>query len=105
QLAGIDEVALGLDGIILDIRSDHAVRQLGIVDAVAVALNVAGEVLADEAVEQGVEHVLLEIPAVDRAAYVIGDLPNLSLQGRALLGAGHRVVPVSIYLVWRKHEA
>src|SRR5690606_21056865 len=44
---------------------------------------------ADEAVEQGAEDILLEVPAIDRATHIIGYLPNLALQGGALLGAGH----------------
>lgn len=98
-LAGVDEVALGLDGIVLDVCGDDAVRQLGIVDAVVAAFDVAGEILADETVEQGAEDVLLEIPAIDRAAHVVGNLPDLALQGCALLGACHTVVPGSVGLV------
>ena len=40
--------------------------------------NVISEVLADEAVEQAAEHVLLEVPAIDGTADVIGDGPDLA---------------------------
>ncbi len=43
------------------------------------------EVLADEAVEQSTEDILLEVPAIDRATHVVGNLPDLSLQGGMLL--------------------
>src|SRR5690606_33599273 len=76
QLAGVDEVALGLDGVILDRRRDDAVVQLGVADAVVAAFDVAGKVLADETVEQGTQHVLLEVPAVDCATHIVGNGPD-----------------------------
>jgi hypothetical protein len=51
--------------------------------------DVGGEVLADEAIEEGAKDILLEVPAIDSAAYVVGDFPNLALQGGALLDACH----------------
>lgn len=98
QLAGIDEVALGLDSIVLDVRGDDAVSQLGVLDAVVAALDVAGKVLADEAVEQGAEDVLLEVPAIDRASNIVSDLPNSALQFGALLGVCHWGIPGSYVL-------
>ena len=95
QLAGVDEVALGFDGIIFDFRGDVTVGHLSVVDAIVTALDVAGEVLADEAIEQGAENILFEIPAIDRATNIIGDLPDLALQGGALLDTCHSVVPIS----------
>src|SRR5690606_10329222 len=55
-----------------------------------------GEVLADEAIEQGAEHVLLEVPAIDGTAHVIGNIPDLALQRGALFVACYSVVPDSI---------
>jgi hypothetical protein len=43
---------------------------------------------------------LLEIPAIYGAADIVGDLPNLALQGGALLGACHTFVPISIRFTW-----
>ena len=48
-----------------------------------------GEVFADEAVEKSAEDILLEIPAIDRAAHVVGDFPDLLLEGGALLDTCH----------------
>ncbi|MCY1236170.1 hypothetical protein D9M72_488150 [compost metagenome] len=96
-MAGVDEVAFGLDGIVLDVRSNDAVWQLGVLDAVVVGLDVIGKVLTDEAIEQGAEDVLLEIPAIDCAADIVGDFPYLASQDGALFGAGHIVFPVSIF--------
>src|SRR5574343_262578 len=87
ELAGVDEIALGLDGVVFDLRGDDAIGQLGIVDAVVTAFDVGRKVFADEAIEQGAEYVLLEIPAVDGAAHIVGDLPNAALQFCALLDA------------------
>src|SRR5690554_804809 len=91
QLAGVNEVALGFDGIVFDVRRDDAVGQLCVVDAVVIGLDVTGKILADKAVKQGAQHILLEVPAVDRTTYVVSDRPYLALQGCALLGACHSV--------------
>jgi len=52
-------------------------------------LDVGDEVFADEAIKQSAEDILLEVPAIDRATHVVGDLPDLPLQGGALLDACH----------------
>jgi len=85
----VDEVTLGLDGIVLDLRGDYAVVQLRVMDVWIASLDVGGEVFADKAVEQGAEDVLLEVPAIDRAAHIIGNLPDLPLERGALLDACH----------------
>jgi hypothetical protein len=64
-------------------------------------LNVGGEVFADEAVEESAEDILLEVPAIDRATHVVGDFPNLALQGGALLDACHDWMLVSVSTVYR----
>ncbi len=51
--------------------------------------DVGGKVFTDETVEKSAEDILLEVPAIDRAAHVVGDLPDLPLQGGALLDACH----------------
>jgi hypothetical protein len=93
QLAWVDEVALGLDCIVLDVCGDDAVGQFRLLDTVVAGLDVACEVLADETIEERAEDVLLEVPAIHGAAYVVGDLPDLALQGGALLGACHSLIP------------
>ena len=40
QLAGIDEIAFGLDGVVFDVRGDDVIGQPGIVDAVVTAFDV-----------------------------------------------------------------
>jgi hypothetical protein len=97
QLAGVNKIALGFDGIVFDVRGDDVVRQLGVVDAVVIGFDINSEVFADEAVKQGAKHVLLEIPAIDCAAYIIGNRPYLPLQGGALLDACHWVFPVCVF--------
>lgn len=79
QLAGIDEVAFGLDGVILDRRRDDLVGQFGVANVFIAALDVGGKVFTDEAVEQGAEDVLLEIPAIDGSSNIVRDFPNLAL--------------------------
>jgi hypothetical protein len=39
--------------------------------------------------EEGAENILLEVPAIDSTTHVVGDFPNLALQGVALLDACH----------------
>ena len=41
-------------------------------DGWVAAGDVIGEILADEAIEQGAQHVLLKVPAIDGTAHVIG---------------------------------
>ena len=92
QLAGVDKVSLGFDGIGFNLRRDNAVRQFGIINALVARFDVAGEVLTDKAIKQRAEHVLLEVPAIDGAADIVGDLPDLTLYFGALLGAGHAAI-------------
>lgn len=46
QLSGLDKVAFGLDGVVLNFRRDDIIRQLGVLNAVIVSLDVDGKVLA-----------------------------------------------------------
>lgn len=90
KLTGIDEVALGLDGVVfggLDVLV--IVRHGGVVHAGVAASDVVDEVLADEAIEQGAEHVLLEVPSVDGSTNVVSDVPDLALQCGSLFVACH----------------
>jgi hypothetical protein len=47
QLAGVDEVTLGFNGVVFNACRDDAVGQLGIADAVVTPFNVGGKVFAD----------------------------------------------------------
>ena len=98
ELAGVDEVALGLDGVVFNVRCDDAVGQLGIVDAVIIAFDVGRKVFTDEAVKQAAEHVLLKVPAIDGAAHIVRDLPDAALQFGALLNAAHSRCPVESFI-------
>ena len=98
QLAGIDKVTLGFNGVVLDVVSDNIIVKFGVVDAVITALDVTGKIFADKTVKKGAKHILFEIPAIDGAAYIVGDLPDLALQGGALLVACHGVNPAPI--IW-----
>ena len=97
QLAGIDEVALGFDGIVPDFRSDDSVVQRGVVDACVASFHVADKMLADKTVKQSPKHILFEVPAVHSATDIIGYFPDLALQGIALLGAGHMLQSILLY--------
>lgn len=90
ELAGIDEIAL---------FARHGVDEFGIHLAVGIgcvvligvaAFHVGGKIFADVAVEEGTEHKLFEVPAVDSAAHIVGDAPNGGLKLGALGGFGHR---------------
>ena len=89
ELAGVDEVAFGFDGVIHNFRGDNVVGHGSIADTGIATLNVVGEMFADEAVKEGAEDVLFEIPAVHGAAHVVGDFPDLAVQLSALLGRCH----------------
>ncbi|MNT51011.1 hypothetical protein D3C72_1879570 [compost metagenome] len=93
EIAGADKVALGLDSILFDFRGDHAIGYFCVVDAVITAFDVTGKVLADKAIEQGTQYILLKIPSIDSTAYLVGNGPDLTLQGGALLNACHVIVP------------
>jgi len=97
QLAGGNEIALGPDSVIFG-GGDQRVIILHrrVINRAVAAGDVVNEVLADEAVEQGAKHVLLEVPAIDGATHVISDGPDLTLQGGTLLGTGHTAYPVSM---------
>jgi hypothetical protein len=50
-----------------------------------VCIDVAGEILADEAVKKHPQNILFEVPAVHAAAEVVGDLPDGTVQFGAFL--------------------
>ena len=80
EIAGSDKVALGLDGVIFggsDVRI--TVCHGGVINRRVAAGDVVDEVLADKAIEQGAQYVLLEVPTIDGTADVIGDGPDLAL--------------------------
>ena len=52
QLAGIDKVPLGFNGIVFDFVRDNAIVKGGVVNAFVIRFDVAGKVLADKAIKQ-----------------------------------------------------
>lgn len=57
----MDEIALGFNGIVLDVREGgDIIRKLRIVDAVITAFDVADKVFADKTLEQGAQHICLK---------------------------------------------
>lgn len=94
QKAGrVDEIAFDFDGIVFDFGRDDAVRHSGVINAAVAYLHIVGEVFADKAVEKCAENVLFKVPAIHRAAYFVGDFPNLAVQLGALLHFGHHRNP------------
>lgn len=93
KLAGVDEIAFDFDGIVFDFGRDDAVRHSGVINAAVAGLHIVGEVFADKAVEKCAENVLFKVPAIHRAAYFVGDFPNLVVQLGALLHFGHHRNP------------
>ena len=91
QLARVDEVALGVYSILLDIGGNILVLLLFIQHLSIAPLDVRGEILTDEPVEQGPEYELLEIPPVHRAAHLIGNFPYRGLQPIPLRYARHAI--------------
>ena len=79
QLTGVNKVALGFDGIVFYIFSNNVVAQRGIINTVVATLKVIRKVLADKAIEQRAQYILFKIPAIYRATYIIGNLPDLAL--------------------------
>ena len=80
QLRGQDVEALFLHrlgaaefGVLV---AEGGVVEIGVAGASLLLVEVAGEVLGDETVEQHAEHVALEVPAVHAAAQVVGDAPD-----------------------------
>ncbi len=85
QLTRVNKIALGFNRIIFDVVGNDVVAQLGVVDAVITGFHVAGKVFTNKAVKQGAKHILLKVPAIDSTAHIVSDLPDLALQGLALL--------------------
>ena len=83
QGAGTASGVVNLDCIIPDVADD----------AVVTAFDVNGEVFTDKTVKQRAGYVLPEIPAAHQATNLVGDLPDLALQGGTLLNVGYCVIP------------
>ena len=71
-----DEVAFGFNQIDLDFPQEYLRLSWRRSLRCCRLFHIAGKVLANETVEQCAQHILLKIPAINRAAYIVGDLPN-----------------------------
>ena len=94
KLAGVDEITFDFDGIVFDFRRDDAVGHSGIINTAVAGLHIVGEVFADKAVEKRAENVLFKVPAIHRAAYFVGNFPDLAVQLGALLRTFHHANPI-----------
>ena len=94
QLARKDEESLLLHEALADPLS-ILLRQVAVVEVRVSrlplgAVDMVGEVLRDEPVEQEAEHVGLEVPAVHASAQVVCDLPDRPVERGALGLLAHR---------------
>lgn len=88
ELAGEDEETLGGDHFLTDVFG-FGVGEIGVVEAgyasfVLIGVDELAEVLGDIAVKEHAEDVLFEVPAVDGAAQVVGDVPDGAVEFVAL---------------------
>ena len=88
EFAGEDEETLGLDqtlaGGLGDFVGEFGVVEVGVASLALATVDELGEVLGDVAVEEHAEDVLFEVPAVDGAAQVVGDVPDGAVEFGAL---------------------
>lgn len=94
ELRGADEIALGVDDFLYGFWVDCCFVHVEIVGRV-IGIDILHEVFADEAIEEGAENVLLEVPSIYGSSHVVGDAPDGSMEFVALLegtdGGGGRL--------------
>lgn len=84
ELRGADEIALGVDDFFDGFWVDCCFVHVEIVGR-AIGIDILHEVFADEAIEEGAENVLLEVPSIYGSSHVVGDAPDGSMEFVALL--------------------
>lgn len=84
ELCGADEIALGVDDFFDGFWVDCCFVHVKIVGR-AIGINILHEVFADEAIEEGAENVLLEVPSIYGSSHIVGDAPDGSMEFVALL--------------------
>lgn len=84
ELRGADEIALGVDDFFDGFWVDCCFVHVEIVGR-AIGIDILHEVFADEAIEEGAEDVLLEVPSIYGSSHVVGDAPDSSMEFVALL--------------------
>jgi len=100
KLTWVDEIPFCLYRILFDLRGDDIIRKGSVVYTLISSLYVVCEVLADKAVKERTQHILFEIPTIHRTTNIVSDLPDLSLEFGALLGACHSVILISVFQVY-----
>lgn len=84
ELRGADEIALGVDGVFDGFWVDCCFVHVEIVGR-AIGIDILHEVFADEAIEEGAEDILLEVPSIYGSSHIVGDAPDGSMEFVALL--------------------
>lgn len=84
ELRGADEIALGVDDFFDGFWVDCCFVHVEIVGR-AIGIDILHEVFADEAIEEGAEDILLEVPSIYGSSHVVGDAPDGSMEFVALL--------------------
>lgn len=84
ELRGADEIALGVDDFFDGFWVDCYFVHVEIVGR-AIGIDILHEVFADEAIEEGAEDILLEVPSIYGSSHVVGDAPDGSMEFVALL--------------------
>ena len=84
ELCGADEIALGVDDFFDGFWVDCCFVHVEIVGR-AIGIDILHEVFADEAIEEGAEDILLEVPSIYGSSHVVGDAPDGSMEFVALL--------------------
>lgn len=67
-----------------DFVGELGVVEIGVASLALATVDELGEVLGDVSVEEHAEHVLFEVPTVDSAAQVVGDVPDGAVEFGAL---------------------
>lgn len=84
ELRGADEITLGVDDFFDGFWVDCCFVHVEIVGR-AIGIDILHEVFADEAIEEGAENVLLEVPSIYGSSHIVGDAPDGSMEFVALL--------------------
>lgn len=84
ELAGVDKVALGLDGIIFDVVGNHLVGHRGSLRCIA-SPNITGEVFADKAIKIGCPAQTVSVPPIYCSTHLVGNRPSHGALLSALL--------------------
>lgn len=96
DLTEVDKVSLCLNRIILKFVCDDFVSKFSVDDAFVSTFDVLRIDFAYKSIEECAKHVLLKVPAIHSAAYIVGELSDASFKFIELLGVCYRVSLVFI---------